>query len=131
MSFPNLRLPEAEPLPADLIHSGDERQFGIRWVDRPLAGGRLTAGIWHSGVFETKFFEFGGFEWIKVLEGTIVFETSGGRKTILAGTASKAVRGTSMRWCQPDPVLKLFLRWDGDGAPPDLDRLWNEVRPQW
>ncbi len=72
-------LPRREDLPADLVGPGEDvRQFGHRLVEREFAGlGRVTAGSWRSGVFATGPFEFGGCEWLFVIEGLLRFEVDG------------------------------------------------------
>lgn len=127
MSQPAIILPEAEPLPADVVLSGDLWQRGLLLVDRPFEGGRLTAGLWQSGVFETRTFEFGGTEWFQVMAGTVILDRAGDSTETKAGHVAKVDRGTSLVWKQPDPVLKLFIRWDGDGTVPDLTALWSEM----
>lgn len=127
MSDPSIILPEVEPLPAEVVLSGDLWQRGIRLIDRPFAGGRLTSGIWHSGVFETKTFVFGGTEWFQVLAGTVILDLAAGTSETRAGDVTKVDRGTSLVWKQPEPVQKLFIRWDGEGPVPDLTALWSKM----
>lgn len=119
-------LPRQEDLPAELVGPEDDvRQFGHRLVDREFGGlGRITAGSWQSGVFSTGLFEFGGCEWLFVLDGLLQLEVDGNSHEIMPGMAAVVPKGLQCRWVQPSPVLKLFLRWDheGDGQP---SRFWH------
>ncbi|TKT74459.1 cupin domain-containing protein [Aquamicrobium sp. LC103] len=128
LTIPLDDLPLREELPADLVEDGGELwQRGARLVDRSVPGhGRITAGSWLSGRFETKPFVFGGCEWLFVLSGRIVFIIEGQQYEIRRGMSALIPRGLSCRWVQPEPVLKYFLRWDHDGDD-QPQRFWSSA----
>lgn len=124
-------LPEAEPLPADLIERGALWQRGLRIVDRFAEGGQLTGGLWASGAFQTVPFAFGGQEWMHIISGSVRIETEYTERRVGPGEQIVVRRGLHCRWIQSEPVLKLFLRWDGDGPVPTMERLWMAAMPDW
>lgn len=124
-------LPEAEPLPADLIEQGALWQRGLRIIDRPAEVGRITGGVWASGVFATHPFDFGGQEWMYIISGCVRLEIEDTKRLVGAGEQFLVPKGLHCRWVQPEPVLKAFLRWDGDGPAPEMERVWKMAMPVW
>lgn len=109
-------VPAADDLPAEVIASGDIWQRGLLWSNHAVPG--LTAGLWESGVFETRPFTFGGDEFFFVAEGEVRLLQHGRPEVVIGpGEAVLVPRGSEIVWQQTSKVRKLFMRFDAPDAP--------------
>jgi uncharacterized cupin superfamily protein len=107
---PDAGLSRRSDFPAELLQSGDPRQWGHYYIERRDIG--LVAGIWQNAVFESKPFQFSGNEFFIVAEGAVeIEEPDGSLVEIPMGEAAVVPHGLHHRWIQRRPAKLLFAKY--------------------